>query len=121
MPPPVAPDAALMVLKALRENSMPGMQDRLFCVANLLGSQQRLIGLDQRDDVLAGNVPMIDDGDNRPVEGGVELDAANAAACNTRANRAAVKKPRNPLWRSWRPRPQPQPIHVFQELTNLNS
>ena len=61
--------------------------DRLVGVADLVLRQDRLVGLDDRDgvdrDVVGG-----DDGDPAPVEGGVEVDAEEAAARRRRFGRS---------------------------------
>ena len=55
-------------------------QDRLLRVPHLFHRQQRLIVLDQRDEVLAGDVLVIREDDARPVERRIELDPADAPA-----------------------------------------
>jgi hypothetical protein len=63
--------------------------DRLGDVANLALGEQGLVVLDQRDDVPAGDVPVIDDGESRAIE--LEAYVADASPRNRRANRACVE------------------------------
>ena len=52
-------------------------EDRLLGVAHLALDEEGLVVLDERDDVAAGDVAVIDDGETRPVE--VEVDGGQLA------------------------------------------
>ena len=64
-------------------------QHRLGHVPNVALDEERLILLDEIDDVPSGNVAMVDDGETRPVE--VQLDVPHATTRNRRPNGAPVQ------------------------------
>jgi hypothetical protein len=68
-------------------------EDRLFRVADEIDREQRLIVLDQRHEVLAGNVLVIRDDYAAPVERRIERDLANAAVRDHGAHRPPVEQP----------------------------
>jgi hypothetical protein len=70
-------------------------QNRLFRVADLIGGEQRLIVLDQRDKIAPRDVAVIHDHDAVPVERRVLLDAHDAPARDRRTHRAPVQQPRH--------------------------
>ena len=67
-------------------------QNRLGEVIDLVLGQARLILVDQRDDVLAGDVAVVDDGESGLVE--IETNGVERSARDRGANRPAVKHAR---------------------------
>ena len=65
-------------------------QDRLRHVADRPLGQARLIVLDQRDDVAAGNVAVVDDGEAGGVE--IEADVRNLSGRDGRSDGARVQE-----------------------------
>ena len=68
---------------------MREQHDRLGDVTDLAFDQARLIVVDQRDDVAAGNVPVVDDGETRGGE--VRADVDERAGRNRGSNRPAMQ------------------------------
>ena len=67
-------------------------QDRLGRVADRALGETRLIVVDQRDEVAAGDVAVVDDGEPVAVE--VQADIGNFAGRNRRANCPSIQHPR---------------------------
>src|SRR5205814_9303899 len=65
-------------------------EDRFGDVADVAFGERRLIVVDQRDDVSAGDVGGVDDREAWRFE--IELDAGDAAGGNRRSDRAAVEE-----------------------------